>query len=613
MNSISNITEQIEHEIRAAIQKAYATEFTAVIKLDAPPNEQMGDFAFGCFPLAKNLRQAPPIIAQKLAEHIGAAGIIEKAQAAGPYLNFFVNYQRLFQILCPQILETPENFGSLNVGQGERVLIEYSAPNTNKPQHLGHVRNNLLGIAVTNILKAVGYDAVPVNLVNDRGVHICKSMLAYQRYGAGKTPESVGVKGDHFVGHYYVLYDKDQKREWDEWIRQKGVNPKEIDDQEKRRIEHEFLSQSQNYLAVQEMLQKWEAGDPEIRELWQMMNSWVYEGFNTTYKRLGCHFEKIYRESETYQLGKELVQEGLKKGVFYQKEDGSAWIDLTDQKLDHKLLMRRDGTSVYMTQDLGTTKLKFDDFQMQRAIWIVADEQNYHFQVLFAALKKLGFQWADGCYHLAYGMIDLPEGKMKSREGTVVDADALMDELFEMEKAEIRERDIDLPAAELEPTAEILAQGALKFFILKFTPQTRMTFNPKESISPLGFTGPYIQYAYVRVRSVFRKAVGVDFDTLTADGCDFSVLGNAEEKAIARKLHDFPQELQSAAETYNPARLCNYLFELAKSLNTFYHDHSILKAESPELMHARLVLSKAVARVLQRGLKLLGIDVPERM
>lgn len=613
MNSTSLITEQIELAIRAAIQAAYQTEFTAPIKLDAPPNEQMGDFAFGCFPLAKNFRQAPPAIAQKLAEQVPGTGIIERAQAAGPYLNFFVNYHRLFHILCTQIIDAPDKFCSLQLGQGERVLIEYSAPNTNKPQHLGHVRNNLLGIAVTNLLNAVGYDAIPVNLVNDRGVHICKSMLAYQRYGNGKTPESEGVKGDHFVGHFYVLYDKDQKREWDAWIQQKGINPKEIDDQQKRRIENEFLSQSKNYQAVQEMLQKWEAGDPEIRDLWQRMNDWVYQGFDTTYQRLGCHFTKIYRESETYQLGKELVLEGLKKGVFYQKDDGSAWIDLTGQKLDHKLLMRRDGTSVYMTQDLGTTKLKFDDFQMQRAIWIVADEQNYHFQVLFAALKKLGFAWADGCYHLAYGMIDLPEGKMKSREGTVVDADDLMDELFEMEKTEIRERDLDLPTTDLAATAEILAQGALKFFILKFTPQTRMTFNPKESISPLGFTGPYIQYAYVRVRSVFRKATDFDFDTLTTANADFSVLGNAEEKAIVRKLHDFPQELQIAAETYNPARLCGYLFELAKSLNTFYHDHSILKAESPELIRARLILSKAVALVLQRGLKLLGIEVPERM
>ena len=613
MNSISMITQKIENEIRAAIQKTYGTEFSEAIKLDAPPNETMGDFAFGCFPLAKNLRQAPPLIAQKLAEKIDTSGIIEKSQAAGPYLNFFVNYQQLFQIICHQVVDDPKKFGTLNSGQGERVLIEYSAPNTNKPQHLGHVRNNLLGVAITNLLQAVGYHAIPVNLVNDRGVHICKSMLAYQRYGDGKTPESEGIKGDHFVGDFYVRYDKDQKREWNEWIRKKGVNPKELDDQEKRRIENEFLSQSQNYQTVQEMLQKWEANDPEIRELWETMNGWVYSGFNATYERLGCHFDKIYHESETYQLGKELVQEGLKKGVFYQKEDGSAWIDLTDQKLDQKLLMRRDGTSVYITQDLGTTKLKFDDFQMQRAIWIVADEQNYHFQVLFAALKKLDFEWADGCYHLSYGMIDLPEGKMKSREGTVVDADELMDELFEMEKAEIRDRDIDLPMDELEATAEILAMGALKFFILKFTPQTRMTFNPKESISPLGFTGPYIQYAYVRVLSVFRKATEFEFESLNTTGCDFSVLGNPEEKAIVRKLHDFHQELQIAAETYNPARLCNYLFEVAKSLNTFYHDHSILKAESPELMRARLVLSKAVAIVLQRGLKLLGIDVPERM
>ncbi|MDZ7262051.1 MAG: arginine--tRNA ligase, partial [candidate division KSB1 bacterium] len=447
----------------------------------------------------------------------------------------------------------------------------------------------------------------------DRGVHICKSMLAYQKFGQGKTPASEGVKGDHFVGQYYVLYEKEQKKEWDAWLSRRGIDLARLDDQEKRKLEAEFLAQSTWYRQVQEMLQKWEAGDAEVRRLWETMNNWVYEGFEATYQRLGCRFDKVYKESETYQLGKELVVEGLKKGIFFKKEDGSIWVDLTDQGLDQKLLLRRDGTSVYITQDLGTTKQKFDDFGMRRAIWVVADEQIYHFQVLFAVMKKLGYHWADGCYHLAYGMIDLPEGKMKSREGTVVDADDLMQELFELEKEEIRKRDLGVPAGQLEAAAEILAQGALKFFILKFVPQTRMLFNPQESISFDGFTGPYVQYAYVRIKSIFRKSGLDDFNRIEAKATDFSVLGNPEEVAIARKLYEFPQEVRLAALEYNPARLCAYLFDLAKSFSKFYHEHPVLQAESEALRRARLVLCKATSLVLRRGLTLLGIEVPERM
>ncbi|MBN2091287.1 arginine--tRNA ligase [candidate division KSB1 bacterium] len=613
MNETISVTQEIENVIRLTIKSLFSVDYQEPVKLDAPPDEKMGDFAFACFPLAKILRLAPPVIAQKLKDGINLSGIIENVIATGPYLNIFVNYAELAEILCTQILAKPDSFGNQTTGQGEKILIEYSAPNTNKPQHLGHVRNDLLGMAIGNLLKTVGYNVSLVNLVNDRGVHICKSMLAYQKFGNGTTPESEGVKGDHFVGHFYVLYDKAQKKEWDEWIQKKNIVPDQLDPQEKRKIEAQFLQESHWYQQVQTMLQKWEAGDPEITTLWEKMNNWVYQGFDQTYQRLGCHFDKVYKESQTYMLGKALVDEGLKKGLFYQKEDNSIWVDLTDVGLDQKLLIRRDGTSVYITQDLGTTKLKYDDFQLKRAIWIVADEQIYHFQVLFATMKKLGFEWADNCFHLAYGMIDLPEGKMKSREGTVVDADDLMNELFEMESAEIKERNVDIPAEDFNQTAEILALGALKFFILKFTPLTRMTFNPKESISPLGFTGPYIQYAYVRVKSIFRNSELYDFEQLNTEKIDFSILKNPEEKAIIRKLNDFPQELLLAAQTYNPARLCTYLFELAKTLNSFYHDHSVLKAETEELVRARLVLSKATALVLKRGLQILGIAVPERM
>ncbi|MCK5738068.1 arginine--tRNA ligase [bacterium] len=613
MTQTNSITVQIENAIRDAIKTACDTDFTGEIRLTPPPKGKLGDFAFGCFPLAKVLRKAPPIIATEIAAHIHSGGIIAKAEAAGPYLNIYVNYDRLTQIVCRQILENASTFGNSTAYNGQKILIEYSAPNTNKPQHLGHVRNNLLGMAVTNLLDAVGYEAVPVNLVNDRGVHICKSMRAYQIFGENQTPESTGIKGDHFVGQFYVKYEQEQKKEWKTWVAAKDVDLTDLDDRERRRLEHEFLQESQMYQKTQKMLQQWEQGDPEVRALWEKMNSWVFAGFDTTYKRLGCKFAKIYKESNTYNLGKKLVLDGLEKGAFFQKEDGSVWIDLADQKLGQKLLLRRDGTSVYITQDIGTTKLKFDDFKPQKAMWVVADEQNHHFQVLIAVLKKLGFEWANGCYHLGYGMIDLPEGRMKSREGTVVDADNLMDELVEMEKTEIRERNVDIPESEFDKTAETLALGALKFFILKFVPQTRMTFNPRESISPLGFTGPYIQYAYVRVRSLFRKSTDYDFDSIDENDCEFNLLNSPAEKAIIRKLHDFPQEILAAAEAYNPSRVCNYLFELGKALNSFYHDHSVLKAETPELIKARLILSKAVAIVLERGLAILGIGVPERM
>jgi arginyl-tRNA synthetase len=610
-----SIADTIKKAIHEGLKNRFNLDYDADIKLDAPPDEKLGDFAFGCFPLAKRLRKAPALIAQELADAIPNRSIIKAVKPAGPYLNIFVNFADFFEIIAADIFENPETIGRQDIGQGQRVLVEYSAPNTNKPQHLGHVRNNLLGMSVTNLLETVGFDVIPVNLVNDRGVHICKSMLAYAKFGRSKTPSSEGIKGDHFVGDFYVRFEQALKTEKEQWLKKQteSAGEGEEDDRKARERENKFLQESNLYQQVQKMLQDWEAGDKKVRALWEKMNSWVLTGFQETYERLGCRFEKVYRESDTYANGREMVLKGLEKGVFYQKEDGSIWVDLSEEQLDHKLLLRRDGTSVYMTQDIGTTKIKFDDWKMSRAVWVVADEQNYHFQVLFAILKKLGFDWAAGCHHLNYGMIDLPQGKMKSREGTVVDADQLLDEIFEMEKAEIRERNIEIPEEDFEHTAEILAQGALKFFILKFVPKSRMTFDPKESISPLGFTGPYVQYAYVRVRSIFRKAQGIDFERFSYKGCDLSVLGNPEEKAIVRKLHDFGEELQVAAKTYNPARLCAYLFELAKALNTFYHDHKVLKAETRDIVLARLVLSKAAAIVLRRGLGILGIDVPERM
>ncbi len=610
---MSTIEQQILAAIAEALDKAYGVALPGEAHLDTPPDGALGDFAFACFPLARLVRSAPAAIAARLAQELKADSPIATVQAVGPYLNFTVEKEALFRVSCTDILASPETFGKSDVGKGEKVLIEYSAPNTNKPQHLGHVRNNLLGMSIANLLEAIGHQVVRVNLVNDRGVHICKSMLAYQVFGQGKTPHSEGVKGDHFVGDFYVLYEKQQHQEWQEWLAARGVDLKRLDDQGRRRLEAEFLNQSRWYGRVKEMLQRWEAGDPEVLALWRTMNNWVYEGFDQTYRRLGCRFDKVYKESETYQLGRALVEEGLKRGIFYRKPDGSVWVDLSDQGLGEKLLLRSDGTSVYITQDIGTTKLKFDDFGMKRAIWVVGDEQIYHFQVLFAVMKKLGFAWADGCYHLAYGMIDLPAGKMKSREGTVVDADDLMDELFKMEREEIARRHLDIAPEDLDATAEILAQGALKFYILRFGPQSRMLFDPAESISFDGFTGPYVQYAYVRVRSIFRKSGKDEFAAVSPEACDFSVLVEPEEIALVRRLHSFPGEVKAAALSYNPARLATYLWELAKAFSRFYHEHSVLHAPEEKLRQARLVLAKATSIVLRRGLALLGIDVPERM
>ncbi len=607
------LERKIFEEIDDALKKAFDSELPAHPRLDAPPERTMGDFAFACFPLAGALKRSPHDIAKQLAAFISGGDIIENAEASGPYLNLTLAKEVLFRLTCEEILADPEHFGTSSVGNNQRILVEYSAPNTNKPQHLGHVRNNLLGMAVSNLLEAIGFDVIKVNLVNDRGVHICKSMLAYLEFGGGSSPESTGKKGDHFVGEYYVRYEKQQQEEWRDWLSRKGLQQDMLDDKELKRREAEFLSESCWYARAKELLQKWEQGDREVVQLWRRMNDWVYRGFDETYARLGCTFEKTYYESETYTLGRHLVEEGLKKKLFYRKDDGSIWVDLTDQKLGEKLLLRSDGTSVYMTQDIGTTKLKFDDFHMRRAVWIVGDEQIHHFKVLFALMKKLGFEWAEGCYHLAYGMIDLPEGKMKSREGTVVDADELMDELCDLEKAEILQRQLDIAPSELEKTAEILAMGALKFFILKFGPQTRMLFDPAESISFDGFTGPYVQYAYVRIRSIFRKSGDDEYRSVRADKCNFGVLVQQEEIALVRKLHDFPNEVTAAALAYNPSRLTAYLYELAREFSKFYHEHSVLQAETEELKYARLVLAKATGIALQRGLQLLGINVPERM
>jgi arginyl-tRNA synthetase len=615
MHETESIPDRVIRVLKAMVQQEFGTDLEEPVKLTPPPDPSLGDFAFGCFPLAKTLRMAPKDIASKLVPCLEEDELFEKVLATGPYLNFRVDRACLAGTTLCAILANPEAYGKSRTHGGTKILVEYSAPNTNKPLHLGHIRNNALGISITNLLAAVGYEVHPVNLINDRGVHICKSMLAYTMFGKDRTPAVAGRKGDHFVGDYYVKYNQEEDRERRAWLESKTAG-KEAGEAANAALEEAFLKESKLYARVQGMLRKWEAEDPEVRALWEKMNDWVYEGFQETYDRMGCRFDQVYRESVTYMLGKELVAEGLDQGIFYRKDDGSVWVDLEAEGLDAKLLLRADGTSVYITQDLGTTKLKFDDFGVKRAVWIVGDEQIYHFKVLFAILRRLGLEWAEGCYHLPYGMVDLPEGKMKSRKGTVVDADDLMNELFQMELDEIKSRDIPIPESDLELTAEILAQGALKFFILKFAPKTRMTFNPKESISPEGFTGPYIQYVYVRIQSIFRKSAASGTGPSHQETPDASVLGllaRPEEVAVLCRLADFPGEVRAAAEGLNPSRLCTFLFELARDYNRFYHALPVLAAEDADVRAARLSLSAAVAAVLKQGLRLLGIDMPDRM
>jgi len=478
-------------------------------------------------------------------------------------------------------------------------MIEYSSPNTNKPLHLGHIRNNLLGYSVATILKANGHNVIKVNLVNDRGIHICKSMLAWQLYGGGETPESSGMKGDHLVGKYYVEFDKHYKQQVKELIAEKGLS------------EEEAKKQAPIMLQAQEMLRKWEAKDPEIYALWKKMNGWVYEGFDVTYKALGVDFDKVYYESQTYLLGKSLVEDGLQKGVFFRKEDNSVWIDLEADGLDQKLLLRGDGTSVYMTQDLGTALSRFEENKLDDMIYVVGNEQNYHFQVLKLVLKKLGYEWSDNIFHLSYGMVELPEGKMKSREGTVVDADDLIADMVGTARemsAELGKLD-GVSDEEAAAISEMVGLGALKYFILKVDPKKTMLFDPRESIDFNGNTGPFIQYTHARISSILRKAEEADIDS--------SMYGSAsllaEEVELIKSLTEYPATVRSAGEQFAPSIIAAYAYDLAKQFNGYYHDHSILKEENVAVRALRLKLAEQVARVIRSAMSLLGINVPERM
>jgi arginyl-tRNA synthetase len=546
------------------------------------------------FPFTKFSRKSPEQTGQEIGEYLQST----LPQIAGfniikGFLNISLTDTYWVDQLYTNIL--PEDFATTKPN-GKKVMVEYSSPNTNKPLHLGHVRNNLLGYSVAQILTAAGYEVVKANLVNDRGIHICKSMLAWQLFGNGETPVSTGMKGDHLVGKYYVIFDKEYKKEI-EFLKSEG------------QTEEEAKKNAPLIKTAQEMLQQWEAGDEEVIELWRTMNTWVYDGFGKTYNRLGVDFDQFYYESNTYLLGKDIVEEGLEKGVFFEKPDGSVWIDLTADGLDEKLVRRSDGTSVYMTQDLGTAQLKYDDFHMDESIYVVGNEQDYHFKVLFLILKKLGKTWARGLFHLSYGMVDLPSGKMKSREGTVVDADELIDEMENTAKVQTEALGKVNDSTEEEKLAlyHIIGMGALKYFLLKVDLKKRLLFDPNESVDFQGHTGPFIQYTHARIKSVLSRA-GVNYETKT-NIAEIS----PEERDLILALTQYPAIITEAAKGFSPAVIANYVYELAKIYNKFYHERSILQAEDETLKVFRLQLSAASAKVISQGMNLLGIEVPERM
>ena len=578
-----------------AVKALYQTDLdVADINLQPTRKEFEGQITIVTFPFTKISRKSPEQTGAEIGEFLRS----EVKEIAGfnvikGFLNISLSDEYWLDKFYTEIL--PDDFATFKPN-GKKVMVEYSSPNTNKPLHLGHVRNNLLGYSVAEILKADGYEVVKANLVNDRGIHICKSMLAWQKFGNGETPGSTGEKGDHLVGKYYVLFDKEYKSQIEE-LKSYG------------QTEEEAKKNAPIIKETQEMLQQWEAGNEEVIGLWKTMNLWVYDGFGKTYNALGVDFDQFYYESNTYLLGKDIVDEGLEKGVFFRKDDGSVWIDLTADGLDEKLVLRADGTSVYMTQDLGTAQLKYNDFQMDESIYVVGNEQDYHFKVLFLILQKLGKSWAKGLFHLSYGMVDLPSGKMKSREGTVVDADDLISEMEQTakEQTEALGKVIEYSEEEKLELYHTIGMGALKYFLLKVDPKKRLLFDPNESVDFQGHTGPFIQYTHARIRSVLSRA---EFDGNNSTG--FASLA-AEERDLILALSQFPETITQAATAYSPAVIANYIYELAKAFNKFYHEKSILQAEDEPTKQFRLQLSTASAKVIKKGMKLLGIEVPERM
>ena len=596
---------KIENKVARAVVSALSALYGAepemsAIQLQKTKKEFEGHLTLVVFPFLKMSRKSPEATAQEIGEYlVNNETVVASFNVIKGFLNLVISSESWIEQLNE--IASDERYGIKETApDAPLVMIEYSSPNTNKPLHLGHVRNNLLGYSLSEILKANGNKVVKTNIVNDRGIHICKSMLAWEKWGNGVTPESSGKKGDHLIGDFYVLFDKHYKQEVAE-LQAKGMSKEEAE------------AASPLMAEAREMLRKWEAGDEQVRSVWRMMNDWVYAGFDETYRKMGVDFDKIYYESQTYLEGKEKVLEGLEKGIMYRKEDGSVWADLTAEGLDHKLLLRADGTSVYMTQDIGTAKLRFQDFPIDKMIYVVGNEQNYHFQVLSILLDKLGFSWGKDLVHFSYGMVELPEGKMKSREGTVVDADDLIEEMVNTARetsAELGKLD-DCTQEEADAISNMVGLGALKYFILKVDPRKNMTFNPKESIDFNGNTGPFIQYTHARICSVLRKAAesGIDLPK-TANG---KISLSDKEISLIQNLSDFPVIVSEAGSQYSPAIIANYVYDLVKEYNQFYHDFSILREENADVRNFRLILSQNVAKIIKTGMRLLGIDVPDRM
>lgn len=604
-----NIEQKLVSSVIGGLKALYGQDVPAAqVQLQKTKKEFEGHLTLVVFPFLRMSKKGPEQTAQEIGEYLQAN---EPSVAAFNVIKGFLNLTIASSAWIELLngIHADKQYGIVAATDNSPlVMIEYSSPNTNKPLHLGHVRNNLLGNALANIVAANGNKVVKTNIVNDRGIHICKSMLAWQKYGNGETPESSGKKGDHLIGDYYVSFDKHYKAEVKELMakfQSEGMNEEEA--KAKAEAESPLMKEAR------EMLVKWEANDPEVRALWKKMNDWVYAGFDETYRMMGVTFDKIYYESNTYLEGKEKVMEGLEKGFFYRKEDGSVWADLTGEGLDHKLLLRADGTSVYMTQDIGTAKLRFADYPIDKMIYVVGNEQNYHFQVLSILLDKLGFEWGKGLVHFSYGMVELPEGKMKSREGTVVDADDLMAEMIDTAKETSNELGkLDgLTKEEADNIARIVGLGALKYFILKVDARKNMTFNPKESIDFNGNTGPFIQYTYARIQSVLRKAkeAGIEIPAQLPAGIELS----EKEEGLIQMVADFAAIVKQAGEDYSPSIIANYTYDLVKEYNQFYHDFSILREENEAVKVFRLALSENVAKMVRLGMGLLGIEVPDRM
>ena len=604
-----NIEQQLTADVRAAIKALYGQEVPDnLLQLQKTKREFEGHLTLVTFPLLRISRKKPEETAQEIGQYLQEnSDAVAAFNVVKGFLNLVVAPQKWVELL--EVIDADDHYGFVKPTEASPlVMIEYSSPNTNKPLHLGHVRNNLLGWSLSQIMEANGNRVVKTNIVNDRGIHICKSMLAWLKYGNGETPQSSGKKGDHLIGDYYVAFDKHYREQVKE-LKAKFIAEGIAEEEAETRAKNE----APLIVEAHEMLVKWEQGDKEVRDLWRKMNAWVYEGFDETYKALGVGFDKIYYESDTYLEGKEKVDEGLKKGIFYRRPDGSVWADLTKEGLDEKLLLRADGTSVYMTQDIGTAKLRFQDYPIDKMIYVVGNEQNYHFQVLSILLDKLGFEWGKSLVHFSYGMVELPNGKMKSREGTVVDADELVAEMVRQarETADESGKFADMPEEEKAQVARIVGMGALKYFLLKVDARKNMLFNPEESIDFNGNTGPFIQYTYARIRSILRKAAeaGIEVSAQLPTDVELSV----KEEALVQHVADFANVVRQAGQEYSPSSVAAYCYDLVKEYNQFYHDFSILREEDAKKRAFRLVLSKNVAKVVRLGMSLLGIEMPERM